>query len=190
MGSIDAQQPFRIAVIGGGIGGLFATLAIHHHCTSSPNSRPIQIDVYEQASEYKEIGAGVGVGINAARLVHKLGLGEKLNAIAGHRTGIWISFRRYDNGEEIVTLPVNDSQTVRQAPCARSDFLDLLRNAVEERKAAKLWTRKQCRRVEVSQNRFPSSSIFADTDTSTHRTTAPQQPSTSPTPRPHPPTSS
>lgn len=171
MGSIDQERPFRIAIVGGGIGGLFATLCIHHHCTATPNTRPIQIDVYEQASEYKEIGAGVGVGVNAARLVHKIGLGDKLNAIAGHRTGIWISFRRYDTGGEIVTLPVNDTQEIRQAPCARSDLLDLLRGAVEERKAARLWTRKQCRRVEVHlAHHLPVEHIHADTRT--HRTTA------------------
>lgn len=109
----------------------------------------MRIDVYEQASQYKEIGAGVGIGINAARLVHEIGLGDRLNAIAGHRTGIWISFRRFDNSEEILTLPVDDNQTVRQAPCARTDFLDLLKEAVEERNAATLHTKKGCLRVEV-----------------------------------------
>lgn len=150
MGSISQEQsPFRIAVIGGGIGGLFATLCIHHNCTTTPNTRPIQIDIYEQASEYKEIGAGVGLGVNAARLVHKIGLGEKLNSFAGHRSGIWIDFRRYDNGEQIVALPVQDTGAVRQAPCKRSDLLDMLRSAVEERKAAKMWTSKRCNRVEA-----------------------------------------
>lgn len=147
MASHSQAVPFRIAIIGGGIGGLFCALCVHHHC-AAVNAK-IQIDVYEQASQYKEIGAGVGIGINAARLIHKIGLGEKLNAIAGHRTGIWISFRRFDNSEEILTLPVDDSQAVRQAPCARTEFLDLLKDAVEERNAATLHTKKGCMRVEV-----------------------------------------
>jgi salicylate hydroxylase len=143
-----ASEPLRIAVVGGGIGGLFCALAIHHHCTAA--GVKIHIDVYEQASEYKEIGAGVGLGINAARLVHKIGIGHKLNAVSGHRLGVWLMFRRFDTGEEIVTFPVNDNTTIRQAPCARSDLLDLLKETVEERGAATLHTKKACQRVEVS----------------------------------------
>lgn len=139
-------EPFRIAIVGGGIGGLFCALSIHHHCQKTEAN--IKVDVYEQAAQYKEIGAGVGLGINAARLVHQLGFGDRLNAIAGHRTGVWISFRRFDTSEEVVTVPVNDNQTVRQAPCARTDLLELLKSVVEERAAATLHTKKACRQVE------------------------------------------
>ena len=142
------MSPFRIGIIGGGIGGLFCALSVYHHCSSVGAN--VRIDVYEQASQYKEIGAGVGIGINAARLIHQLGLGDRLNSIAGHRTGVWITFRRYDNSDEIVTLPVNDNETIRQAPCARTEFLDLLRETIEERKAATLHTKKACQRVEAS----------------------------------------
>lgn len=139
-----SQPPFRIAIAGGGIGGLFLALALHHHCITNapPGTRPVLITVYEQASQYKEIGAGVGLGINAARLIHALGFGDRLNAIAGHRTGVWISFRRYDDSAEVVTVPVNDDSTVRQAPVARTDLLDLLKDVVEERGAARLLTKK------------------------------------------------
>ncbi|RMZ05672.1 hypothetical protein D0862_04895 [Hortaea werneckii] len=142
----ETAPPFRIAIVGGGIGGLFCALAIHHHCSVA--QVPTQIDVYEQAARYKEIGAGVGVGVNAARLIHKLGIGEQLNAIAGHRQGVWIRFSRFDNSESICTVPVNDNETVRQAPCARSDLLDLLLQTVKDRKAATLHTKKAFSRVE------------------------------------------
>ena len=48
-----------------------------------------------------------------------------------------------------MTIPTDDTTKVRQAPCARTDLLDLLRESVEERGAARLWTRKGCQRVEV-----------------------------------------
>ncbi|KAI6867030.1 hypothetical protein KC338_g4562 [Hortaea werneckii] len=146
MTSADTAVPFRIAIVGGGIGGLFCALAIHHHCSIARVS--VQIDVYEQAAQYKEIGAGVGVGVNAARLIHKLGIGEQLNAIAGHRRGVWIRFSRFDNSEDICTVPVNDNETIRQAPCARSDLLDLLLQTVNDRKAATLHTKKAFHQVE------------------------------------------
>lgn len=157
MGSRSEDSPFRIAIVGGGIGGLFCALSIHYHCTSA-GVKNFKIDVYEQAAQYKEIGAGVGLGINAAKLMHKLGggLGDRLNAMAGKRSGVWISFRRFDDSGEIVTIPANDTGNIKQAPCARSDLLDLLRETVEERKAATLHTKKACRTIEVSYTVSPS----------------------------------
>ena len=147
MGS-KSEEPFRIAIIGGGIGGLFAALCLHHHCKNDN----ITIDVYEQASQYSEIGAGVGIGVNAAKLLHRIGLGDAMNNIAGDRKGVWISFRRYDNGGDIVTIPSpsNDQQKIRQLPVHRAEFLEVLLNAVRERGSATLHTKKICRKVEVS----------------------------------------
>ncbi|RFU79708.1 hypothetical protein TARUN_2514 [Trichoderma arundinaceum] len=132
---------FHIAVVGGGIGGLCAALSIHHHC---PKDGSVAIDVYEQAPEYKEIGAGLGIGVNAAKLLHRIGLGQDLNGISGHRNGIWISFRRYDNGSEIVTVPVDDRQEIRQSPVHRAEFLNLLFDHVKKRNAAILHNNKKC----------------------------------------------
>ena len=147
-----SQRPFRVAIIGGGIGGLFAALSLHHHCKNDN----ITIDVYEQASQYSEIGAGVGIGVNAAKLLHRIGLGDSMNNIAGDRKGVWISFRRYDNGDDIVTVPSpsNDQQKIRQLPVHRAEFLEVLLNAVKERGAATLHTKKICLKVDVSINNF------------------------------------
>jgi salicylate hydroxylase len=145
---LERKEPFTVAIVGGGIGGLFAALSLYHHCASLG----ISINVYEQAFEYREIGAGVGIGINAARLIHKLGLGEAANRIAGDRNGIWLAFRRSDNGEEIVTVPVHDRDPIKQLPMQRSEFLDLLLDAIKEKKAATLHTNKKCRLLVVSTN--------------------------------------
>lgn len=147
--SSDKEPPFTVAIIGGGIGGLFAALSLHHHAAAHGN---LKIHVYEQAGEYKEIGAGIGIGINAARLLHKIGLGDAVNNIAGDRNGVWISFRRWDNGKDIVTVPVDDKKRIRQLPVQRSEFLDLLVTAVNERNAATLHTNKRCVNLIVSRN--------------------------------------
>lgn len=156
------SEPFRIAIIGGGIGGLFCALAIHHHHQQQPTTlsghvddnkskRDIQIDVYEQAPEYREIGAGVGVGINAARLLHRLVLGPGLLKVAGRRQGTWFTFRRFEDSREVVSIPDADAEPgdVRQSPCARSDLLELFLGAVRERGAARLHTEKACAGVSV-----------------------------------------
>ena len=153
------MAPFRIAIIGGGIGGLCVALSIHHHCKNN-SSISLQIDVYEQAAQYSEIGAGVAIGINAAKLLHHLGLGDRLNAIAGLTHGVWLSYRRFDNASEIVTIPSMDSQRIRQLMVHRADLLDVLCDAVKERNAANLHTSKQC--AGISQDRTEATVNFRD----------------------------
>jgi len=139
---------FRIAVIGGGIGGLFAALSIHHHCKSSD----IQIDVYEQATEYTEIGAGVGIGANAAALMAKLGLTEDMLKIGGHMDDIWLTFRRYDNGGEVHTIMNPANTKIPHISMHRAEFIDLLVRAVKRQGAATLHTNKRCQSIEVRTN--------------------------------------
>lgn len=152
---------FRVAVIGGGIGGLFCALALQHHCASpEAGPRPLEVDVYEQAEAYGDVGAGIGVGVNAARVAARLGLTPQLQAIAGVASGgVWLSFRRFDTGAEITTVrqppggaePVA-GQTVRQVMVARSDLLGLLVRETERRSrpgaVITLHTNKACVAVE------------------------------------------
>jgi len=145
--SAKTHTPFRIAIVGGGIGGLFAALAIHHHCSSE-----VDIHVYEQAAQYKEIGAGVGIGVNAAKLLAKIDLLDEALAIAGSRNRVWLSFRRYDNGNEIITIPIKETGKLRQLPVQRAEFLELLYQTIKKRGAARLHTNKACRKLEVLQN--------------------------------------
>lgn len=149
---MTSAPPFKIAIVGGGIGGLVTALSIHHHCIESSNpssDKPqISITVYEQASAYKEIGAGVGIGYNAAKLLHRLGMGDKINAIAGNRQGVWISFQRYDNGE-ILTMNQPQDDVVRGVGLHRAEFLDVLIETIQERGAAELLTKKCCRGAKV-----------------------------------------
>lgn len=55
----NLAQPFSLAVVGGGIGGLCLAVALVHH--------NIPVHVYEAAPAFSEIGAGVGLGPNALR---------------------------------------------------------------------------------------------------------------------------
>ena len=75
----------KIAIIGGGIGGLAAALALIR--------QGIDVAVYEQAPELKELGAGVQISSNGTRVLHALGLGpaiEKVGVIvAGKEIRLW-----------------------------------------------------------------------------------------------------
>jgi 3-hydroxybenzoate 6-monooxygenase len=66
----DAQ----VLIVGGGIGGLTAALALAR--------QGIPSQVIEQASEFKEIGAGIQLGPNAFWMLDVLGLTEPISALA------------------------------------------------------------------------------------------------------------
>src|SRR5438309_10322146 len=61
----------RVAVIGGGIGGLTAALSLRR--------TGFELEVYEQAPELTQIGGGINMGPNAARVLRRLGLGPGLD---------------------------------------------------------------------------------------------------------------
>lgn len=63
----------RIAIIGGGLGGLTAAIALR-------KIAGIEATVFEQASEHNEVGAGVTIAPNASRIYDRLGMLEKLQA--------------------------------------------------------------------------------------------------------------
>ena len=55
---MHAPADFKVAIIGGSIGGLTCALSLAEQCPG------IRIDVYEQAAQYKEISAGVGIAVS------------------------------------------------------------------------------------------------------------------------------
>ncbi len=90
-----------IAIVGGGIGGLAAALALVR--------RGIDVEVYEQAPELRELGAGVQISANGTRVLHALGLKEALEKVqvlpAGKAIRLWNtgqSWKLFDLGLESV----------------------------------------------------------------------------------------
>lgn len=62
----------RIAIIGAGIAGLTTAIALKHHPS-------IDIQIYERASELREIGASIALGPNGMRTLDKLGVHNALD---------------------------------------------------------------------------------------------------------------
>jgi len=68
----------RMAIVGGGIGGLTAALALLR--------QGIDVDIYEQAPELKEVGAGVQISSNGTRVLYALGLQEAVERVSSMPT--------------------------------------------------------------------------------------------------------
>ncbi len=71
---MSSNQSQPILTIGGGIGGLAAALALAR--------RGFGVQVIEQASEFKEIGAGVQFGPNGFKMMERLGLAGAIDHCA------------------------------------------------------------------------------------------------------------
>ncbi|EKM54679.1 uncharacterized protein PHACADRAFT_210465 [Phanerochaete carnosa HHB-10118-sp] len=85
-------QPLRVAVCGGGIGGLFLTLVLKKYA----GSKSLLVDVYEAESSYAEIGAGITVWGRTRSVMETLELGE---ALAKWPDVPSITFRKSDTQE-------------------------------------------------------------------------------------------
>ena len=86
----------KVAVVGGGIGGLVLALALRE--------RGISIEVYEQADGLREIGAAVALSANGTRELRRLGLGEQVESVSVVPSALVI--RRWDSGEVIADHPM------------------------------------------------------------------------------------
>jgi len=114
----------QVAVIGGGIGGLGAALSLFR--------TGFDVQVYDQAHALREVGAGIQVSPNASRVLHGLGLADKL-ADLGVRPDAHHQ-RRWDDGRTLLKTPLGD--TVIKAfgfphyQSHRADVLSMLINAL------------------------------------------------------------
>ena len=81
----------KVLVIGGGIGGLSAAVALR--------AAGVEVEVYEQASQLREVGAGLRITPNATRILHRFGLAQELVRV-GTRTQK-LQYRRWEDGSRL-----------------------------------------------------------------------------------------
>jgi salicylate hydroxylase len=110
-------SPLKIAVIGAGIGGLSAAVALRR--------AGFDVTVYEQAPALTEIGGGINIGPNAARILMRLGLGNALDRVAVRPVST--RQRRWQDGRSLQSAPLNPlCETLYGAPYLMIHRADLL----------------------------------------------------------------
>jgi salicylate hydroxylase len=113
-----------IAVIGGGIGGVSAALNLLR--------AGIDVHVYEQSRALREVGAGINVTPNATRMIHGLGMGDKLATLGVMPKAV--HQQRWDDGRTLLRTPlgieIERHFGFRQYQSHRADVLNMLVEAL------------------------------------------------------------
>jgi 2-polyprenyl-6-methoxyphenol hydroxylase-like FAD-dependent oxidoreductase len=86
----------KVLIAGGGIGGLVAAIALAQ--------RNIEVEAFEQQTEPREVGAGIAIFANGARVISSLGIDAELEPLRHYSPGFRI--RRGKSGRIIAELPL------------------------------------------------------------------------------------
>ena len=134
----------KVIVIGGGIGGLTAALALL--------KRGIDVELYEQASELREVGAGIQISSNGTRVLYALGLEAALAAI--QVKPVRRVLRHWQTGETWNWFELGDVSIERYGTphlmLHRGDLHAALTDAVRRAKKDAIHLGKRCVAVEDS----------------------------------------
>ena len=131
------RETLPILIVGGGIGGLGAALALAR--------KGVRSHVIEQAPGFEEIGAGIQLGPNVFRMFEVLGITGEMNKLAVFPQGL--EFRDSMTGETFVELPVDHRFHEKyHAPYAvihRADMLNVIHEACKKSNLIRLTTSKK-----------------------------------------------
>lgn len=149
-----SNQPLRIAIIGGGIGGMAAGFTL--------SQAGFALALYEQASQFGEVGAGIQLGPATTRLLIELGLERPLREVVAEPTAL--EFRRWQSGDLLTRIPLNRGEAGQQeAPywtIHRADLHTILR---EHLPSHMLHLNKRC--IRINQEKGGVTLTFADSST-------------------------
>ena len=118
----------RVLIAGAGLGGLTAALALLR--------MGCEVDVYEQAAELREVGAGLQLSANGTHVFYALGVGQALKAHSCETEGKEI--RLWNSGETWKLFDLGRSSVERYGypyfTVYRPDLLEVLADAVRREK--------------------------------------------------------
>ncbi len=154
MQSVASTSSPKVVIVGGGIGGLTAALALLH--------RGIDVDVYEQSAVLKEVGAGVQLGSNGTRVLYALGLQDVLSRVQVLPSAREI--RHWRTGETWNWFDLGAASAKRYGTphvmLHRGDLLSILAEAVQQLKANAISLGRKC--ISVSQTADHAEVKFVD----------------------------
>ena len=147
----------NVAVVGAGIGGLTAALALL--------KRGIDVQVYEQSNQLKEVGAGIQISSNGTRVLFALGLEAALAKVQVRPERR--ELRHWSTGETWNWFDLGDKSIERfgtpHLMFHRGDLHGILAGAVRSLKSDAITLNKRC--VSVASHARDAEATFEDGST-------------------------
>ena len=135
----------EVVIIGGGIGGLAAALALLQ--------RGLDVEIHEQAPELKEVGAGIQISSNGTRVLYALGLEDALKRVQVLPSGRVI--RHWATGETWNWFDLGAATRERYGTphvmLHRGDLHGVLADAVRARKPDAVKLDRRCAGIEIAR---------------------------------------
>ena len=125
------MSELSIAIIGAGIGGLSAALAL--------SRQGFDVTVYEKTAELSEVGAGIQLSSNATNILYQWGLMDQAKKIGFLPKAVKLSHWR--TGDQIARFPVNHNESFHNQAYLhihRADIHGLLLQAYEQASGKKV----------------------------------------------------
>jgi salicylate hydroxylase len=117
----------KVLVVGGGIGGITTVLALRQ--------RGVDVQLFEQAAAFGQVGAGLQVSSNAAKILRRLGLGDELKKVATYPDGR--DYRGWDTAERLYYTPLGQKAEAHFGSpyyaAHRAELLDVLLTGLTDR---------------------------------------------------------
>jgi FAD-dependent urate hydroxylase len=143
------MEKLHVVIIGAGMGGLTAALALLQAGFS--------VEIHERAPALVPVGAGVSLWSNGVKILKRLGLGEGLRAIGGSMNDMCYMSKGGATLTRFSLQPLVAAVGQRPYPVARTDLQRLLLDAVGPDRVVLGST---C--VDIEQDADSATAIFAD----------------------------
>ncbi|KAH9937365.1 uncharacterized protein B0H18DRAFT_1206226 [Fomitopsis serialis] len=115
------QDSLKVALVGGGVVGLTCALGLLQ--------KGVTVEIFEAAAQFGEIGAGIGVGPNAARVLRRLGVLDELCTQCkepGLTMGEFLFYSAEGQNELLYSYPLTEGGLGNGLGAYRPAFLDTL----------------------------------------------------------------
>lgn len=136
----------RALIVGGGIGGLTAALTLARI--------GIKVEVFEQAPTFSEVGAGIQLSPNAVRVLHHIGLEERLRTIGFCPEAL--EMRTWHHGWMVSRAPLGASvESTFGFPyyhVHRMDLITMLAETAQENSGIRVHLSSRCIALEQKKN--------------------------------------
>jgi len=123
----------RVMIVGAGIGGLTAAIALRR--------AGIDATVFERAGEIKEVGAGILLAANAVSALGEIGLSDDVRGLGTPASaGRILTWR----GKTLTEVPVGELEARVGAPSAAVHRADLQKLLLRKLERQKIWLGAEC----------------------------------------------